>query len=103
MFDVVLIETVKNRSIYAPCFTDEIKKVGTPQAFEKSRLMIQGYGEKSHGLLAYATIVLRVSQRILIYMAAMFPEWKVFLRDVQKAYTQSETGLTRDVFILPPQ
>ena len=38
---------------YGGRFVDEIKNAGTPQAFEKSRFVVQGFNDCDHGLFTH--------------------------------------------------
>lgn len=67
-------------------------------------MVIQGYNdsEKDQVLCQLPTIQ-RISQRILLFLAAMSPEaLKLFLRDINQAYTQSKTVLNRGIYFRPP-
>lgn len=81
---------------------DEFRNAGAWQAFYKSRPVVPGFADKTHGILMHVPTVLRVYQCTLICMAPMVPNLKGFVRNVHQAYTQSEILLKRDVFIRPP-
>jgi hypothetical protein len=90
--------------IFNSRFVDEIKNKGTDKAFEKSRLVVQAYNdEEKTAVLTQSPTIQRVSQRILLAIAATFPEYSVYLRDITQAYTQSTTTLNRDFYITPPK
>jgi hypothetical protein len=90
--------------IFNSRFVDEIKNKGTDKAFEKSRLVVQAYNdEEKTAVLTQSPTIQRVSQRILLAIAATFPEYNVYLRDITQAYTQSTTTLNRDFYITPPK
>ncbi len=91
----------ENHRIFGARFVDTIKNEGTPNAFEKSRLVIQAFNDKLHGLLTHAPTVQRSSQRLLFALAAILPEWKVMSRDVSQAYTQSKSPLKRPIYVQP--
>ena len=87
-------------------FVDEIKNPETDKAFEKSRLMVQAYNDLNKNLvLTQSPTIQRVSQRLIICLAATFQDdfTKLYLRDVTQAYVQSNSKLNRDFFIRPPQ
>jgi hypothetical protein len=90
--------------IFNSRFVDEIKNKGTDRAFEKSRLVVQAYNDEGKTVvLTQSPTIQRVSQRILLAIAATFPEYGVYLRDITQAYTQSTTTLNRDFYITPPK
>lgn len=78
-------------------FVDTMKNEGTPNALEKSRLVVQGYNDKADRLLTHATTVQRSSQLLLFALANSFPKRKIANRDVTQAYTQSATELSQDI------
>ena len=85
-------------------FVDEVKDEGTDKAFEKSRLVIQAYNDVGKSLvLTQSPTIQRVSQRIVLSIAAIFPEYNLYLRDITQAYTQSTTKLVRDFYTKPPE
>lgn len=87
--------------IYGSRFVDHVKNEGTPSAFEKSRLVVQGFNDW-HCFLTYAPTVQRASQRLLLSIAVCDKSLAVISRDVSQAYVQSETTLQRPVFVKPP-
>jgi hypothetical protein len=90
--------------IFNSRFVDEIKNKGTDRAFEKSRLVVQAYDDEGKtAVLTQSPTIQRVSQRILLALAAIFPEYSIYLRDITQAYTQSTTTLNRDFYITPPK
>ncbi|KAI1005289.1 hypothetical protein K3495_g2938 [Podosphaera aphanis] len=88
--------------IFKSRFVDEIKNKGTSNAFEKSRLVVQAYKDKDkHLVLTQSPTIQRVSQRIILALAASLP-LDIYLRDISQAYVQSTTNLNRDFYIRPP-
>ena len=84
-------------------FVDEIKNKDTDKAFEKSRLVIQAYNDAGKScVLTQSPTIQRVSQRIVLSIAAILPEYSLCLRDITQAYTQSTTKLNRDFYVRPP-
>ena len=84
---------------------DEIKHLGTEKAFEKSRLVVQAYNDKGKDLiLTQSPTIQRVSQRILLALTPtmLAKGMSLYLRDISQAYVQSNTYLSRDIFIRPP-
>lgn len=89
--------------IFNSRFVDEIKHPGTEKAYEKSRLVVQAYNDQNKDLvLTQSPTIQRVSQRLILCLAATIPNTKLFLRDVTQAYVQSTSSLNRDFFIRPP-
>ena len=88
--------------MYGTRFVDEIKNAGKPNAYEKSRLVVQAYGDKSHGLITYAPTIQRASQRLLFAICALDPTLTLSTRDVSQAYTHAGTKVQRDIFNRPP-
>jgi hypothetical protein len=82
-------------------FVDEIKHSDISQAYEKSRLVIQAYNDHEKTLvLTQAFIIQRVSQRIILVIAANVSEnHHLYLRDIIQAYTRSKSLLNRMFFI----
>lgn len=101
VFEPVPKSAAHGHRVYGSRFVDDIKNEGTSNAFEKSRLVVQAFNDRGHGLLTYSPTVQRSSQRMLFCMAAMCKNWTVMLRDVVQAYTQSETPLTRPIYVRP--
>lgn len=90
--------------IFGSRFVDTLKGEGTDKAFEKSRLVIQAYNDAGKlEVLTQSPTIQRVSQRLILILAAIFPELLVLLRDISQAYTQSETLLQRLFYALPPK
>lgn len=83
--------------IFNSRFVDEIKNEGTATAFEKSRLVVQAYND--HGKEEISTqspTIQRMSQRLILALAACMPQYDLYLRDISQAYVQSTTHLNRD-------
>lgn len=87
--------------IFGCRFVDTIKNEGSKEAFEKSRLVVQGFNDRNHGLLTHAPTVQRSSQRLLFSLSSILPSWSIYLRDISQAYTQSSTELNRKIFVKP--
>jgi len=84
-------------------FVDDIKHQGTPKAYEKSRLVVQAYNDKEKEIvLTQSPTIQRVSQRLILCLAAMLP-YSLYLRDISQAYVQSTTKLNRPFYVRPPE
>jgi ribonuclease HI len=102
-FVVVKRERASGKRIYGTRFVDAVKSYGTSEAVTKSRLVVQAFNDRaSRQVLTGAPTVQRFSQRLLLSMAACFPDMKLFTRDVTQAYIQAETELTREVYVEAP-
>ena len=108
VFRVVNLEDVpQGVRIFNSRFVDEIKHPGTDKAFEKSRLVVQAYNDQGKDLvLTQSPTIQRVSQRIILAITPAIqqvkPAMSLYLRDISQAYVQSNTHLSRDIFIRPP-
>jgi len=106
VFEVVPKEAAQGKRIYGSRFVDEIKHQGTVDAREKSRLVVQGYNDRDHGLLTHAPTVQRASQRLAIAMSVVYglpAGFSIWIRDVTQAYVQSDTPIARDIYIRAPK
>jgi hypothetical protein len=87
--------------IFSSRFVDEIKHPDTEKAFEKSRLVVQAFNDQNKTLvLTQSSIIQRVSQRLIICLAATL-SMHLYLRDITQAYVQSATSLNRDFYVQP--
>eukprot|EP00171_Calliarthron_tuberculosum_P004960 IDg4960t1 len=102
VFDFVPASNAKGHRVFRSRFVDEVRLAGTSDEFTKSRLVVQAFNDKRHGYLTYAPTVQRSSQRSLLSAACSFPYFQVFTRDISQAYTQSDTLVQRDIFVVPP-
>jgi hypothetical protein len=100
VFEIITIsEVLKNVRIFNFRFVDEIKHSDISQAYEKSRLMIQTYNDHEKTLiLTQAFIIQRMSQRIILVIAASINH-HLYLRNMTQTYTQSKSFLNRMFFI----
>ena len=88
--------------IFNSRFVDEIKNIGTADAYEKSRLMMQAYNDEGKiEVLTQAPTIQRMSQRLILALAASMSHLGLFLRDISQVYVQSSTSLAREFFIRP--
>jgi hypothetical protein len=104
VFEIVRTTDVpKGSRIFNSRFVDLIKHIGTDKAFEKSRLVVQAYNDEGKKeVLTQAPTLQRVSQRIVLSIAAVLNNVNLYLRDISQAYVQSTTRLNRTFFIRPP-
>lgn len=86
VFEVVSISEVpKNTRIFNSRFVYEIKNIGTANAFEKSRLVVQAYNDHDKmSILTQSPTIQRMSQRLILALSAVNPELGVYLRDIHK-------------------
>ncbi len=101
VFEIITIsEVLNNVRIFNFRFVDEIKHSDTSQAYEKSRLMIQVYNNHEKTLVLTQTLIIqRMSQRIILVIAASIKNCHLYLRNITQAYTQSKSLLNRMFFI----
>lgn len=104
VFEIIkLADVPQGIRIFNSRFVDEIKNKGTDKAFEKSRLVVQAYNDLEKELvLTQSPTIQRVSQRLILCIAAILPHIRLFLRDISQAYVQSTTTLNREFYIRPP-
>src|SRR5438045_391132 len=90
--------------IFNARFVDEVKNEGTAKAFEKSRLVVQAYNDEGkQQVLTQSPTIQRVSQRLILNIAAIERKAGLYLRDISQAYVQSTTCLNRDFYVRPPK
>jgi hypothetical protein len=66
--------------------------------------VVQAYNDEGKTVvLTQSPTIQRVSQRILLVIAATFPEYSVYLQDITQAYTQLTTTLNCDFYIMLPK
>ena len=89
----------KSARLFKSRFIDSIKFAGTPNALEKSRLVVQAYKDQNKNtVLTQSPTIQRASQRLLLSMA-LIRNYSIFSRDISQAYTQSKTNLERGFFV----
>jgi hypothetical protein len=91
--------------IFNTRFVDEVKNAGTPDAFEKSRLVVQAYNDDGKKLvLTQSPTLQRSSHRCLLFTTVQLLQegCQLYLRDVTQAYVQSTTTLNREFYVRPP-
>ena len=106
VFEPADASAAEGKRLYGSRFVDEVKHQGTPDAMEKTRLVVQGYGDRNHGLLTHAPTVQRASQRLALCLETIFAlpnGLKMWIRDVTQAYIQSDSNVDRDIFIRAPK
>jgi hypothetical protein len=101
VFELIIIDAVlRNVRIFNFRFVDEIKHSGTSDVYEKSRLVVQAYNDHDKTLvLTQSSTIQRMSQRIILALAACISDCHLYLRDITQAYVQSKTPLNRQFFI----
>jgi hypothetical protein len=93
--------------VFKSRIVNEVKGKTTDQPYEKSRLVIQGYGdeEKQH-ILTQSPTIQRASQRLVLALAPTLLKQGLvlWLRDITQAYVQSTSDLARKILArLPAQ
>lgn len=102
VFKIVHESEAVGRLTYGSRFVDQLKHAGLPDAYEKSRLVVQEFNDDKHGLLTYAPTVQCASQRLLLALCAIDPELRIFTCDISQAYTQSATNINHHIYVRPP-
>jgi len=91
--------------VFKSRIVNEIKGKTTDAPYEKSRLVIQGYGdeEKQH-ILTQSPTIQRASQRLILALAPTLLRQGcvLWLRDITQAYVQSQSELARVVLARLP-
>ena len=54
-------------------------------------------------ILTQAPTLQRMSQQLILALAATYPEYDLYLRDISQAYVQSITSLNRQFYVRPPR
>lgn len=84
----------------------EIKGKGTEAPYEKSRLVVQGYGDQEKKtLLTQSPTIQRSSQRLILGLAPtlILQGMTLELRDISQAYVQSKSSLAREFLVHLPK
>jgi hypothetical protein len=85
--------------IFSFRFVNEIKHSSIDKAFEKFRLVVQAFKNQNKTfVLTQSSIIQRVSQRLIIYLAVIL-SMKLYLRDITQAYVQFRSILNRDFYV----
>ncbi len=94
-------EMLPHIRIFSSRFVNEIKHSRTDKAFEKFRLVIQAFKDQNKILvLIQSLIIQRVSQRLIICLAATFSQtMNLYLRDITQVYVQSRSNLNRNFYV----
>ena len=86
--------------IFNSRFVDEIKNIGTVDAYEKSRLIVQTYNDDDKAeMLTQTPTIQRMSQRFILTLIVNMSHLSLFFRDISQAYVQSITLLAKKFFI----
>lgn len=81
---------------------DELNNIGTAEAFEKSRFVVQAFSDGNHKYMTYAPTVQRVSQRLFLCIDHCDDKFILFLRDITQACTQSKKSIILRIYIESP-
>jgi hypothetical protein len=73
--------------IFSFRFVNKIKHSNTDKAFEKFRLVVQTFKNQNKiFVLIQSSIIQRISQRLIICLAATLSQMKLYLRNIIQAY-----------------
>lgn len=86
--------------IFGSRFFNHVKHNANPDAYEKSRIVVQGSNDKSDAL-AYETILQRESHQVQLLLCTSNSGIKEFLHVVFQPYVQSTTIISRTISIKP--
>jgi hypothetical protein len=92
--------------IFKSRIVNEIKGKTTDKPYEKSRLVIQGFGDAGkEAILTQSPTIQRASQRLILAIAPSLQRRNclLWLRDITQAYVQSEKALRRKILAFLPQ
>lgn len=108
VFEFVKYSPNLHRSrIFKSRMVNEIKGKTTAAPYEKSRLVIQGFGDEGKKLiLTQSPTIQRASQRLILSItpALLKTGHILWLRDITQAYVQSHSALNREILAdLPRQ
>ena len=88
--------------IFNSRFVDEIKNIGTIDAYEKSRLVMQTYNDDDKTEMLTQTLTIqRMNQRFILTLTVNMSHLGFFLKNISQTYVQSIISLTRQFFIKP--
>lgn len=105
VFEFITVDQVPTHArLFNSRFVDNIKLVGTPKAYEKSRLVVQAYNDSGKKtILTQSPTIQQVRQRLILCLAVSIKGLDIYLHDISQAYTQSHTSLTCEFYVRPPQ
>ncbi|EAQ83592.1 hypothetical protein CHGG_09996 [Chaetomium globosum CBS 148.51] len=92
--------------IFKSRIVNEIKGKTTDKPYEKSRLVVQGFGDAGkEAILTQSPTIQRASQRLILAIAPSLQRQGclLWLRDITQAYVQSEKALQRKILAFLPQ
>jgi hypothetical protein len=84
--------------IFKTRYVDTVKNAGANEQYDKSRLVVCAFKDAGkEEIMTRASTVSRASTRLMLYVAASHPDKILKSRDLDQAYTQSETPVNRKV------
>jgi hypothetical protein len=112
LFDTGVLKAVRfdeqlhgSTRIFKSRMVREVKGKNTDAPYEKSRLVVQGYGEdEKREFLTQSTTIQRCSQRLLLALTPSLRKTGHVLvsRDITQAYPQSKSQLARTILVQCP-
>ena len=102
-FEIISTSDVFHETkIFNSRFVNEIKNIGTIDAYEKSRLVMQIYNnDDKTKMLTQTPTIQRMNQRLILTLTVNMSHLSLFLRNIFQVYVQSTISLTRQFFIRP--
>ncbi|KAK6218082.1 hypothetical protein QIS74_02513 [Colletotrichum tabaci] len=99
-------ERHKGVRIFKSRIVNEVKDKTADTPYEKSRLVIQGYADDGKTfILTQSPTIQRASQRLILALAPSLllrEGFRLWLRDITQAYTQSQSKLNRTILARLP-
>jgi len=100
---VDLSDVPKDANIIGSRFDLSIKHIETENPRYKARFIAQGYNDIEKENLVHTASTLKVISLRTILAIAAVKQWKIWTHDVTQAFLQSESEMTRDVYLRPPK
>jgi hypothetical protein len=90
--------------IFKTRYVDTVKNAGTNEQYDKLRLVVCAFKDAGKDeIMTRASTVSRASTRLMLSVAASHPDKILKSRDLDQAYTQSETPVNRKVLCEVPE
>lgn len=101
-FALVSASEAAEQRIFGSQFVYSIKKEEISNTFETHRLFLQAYNNNDHRFLAHASMVQRVSQRLLMTVCATDASLPFSLETYRRLTCSLKPQLNFSIFVCPP-